>query len=104
LCNEFLHLPQRTEHHRKAGRQKRGDMANPRHDRGLAMQPSARPSIFRHGLSRRNGPLKSTRFYYPAKILELLSTTAMIMIRTPVFHLVRHAARAASPARVRAAQ
>jgi hypothetical protein len=69
---------------------------------GLAMQPFARPSIFRHGLSRRNGPLKSTTFYYPAKIFELLSTTAMVMIRNPVFHLARRAARVAPPACVRA--
>jgi len=45
------------------------------------VQPFAHPSISRHGLSRRDRPLKSTRFYYPAKIFRLLSTTVMTMIR-----------------------
>jgi hypothetical protein len=55
--------------------------ADPPHHRGPAMQRFARPSIFRHRLSRREGPLKSTKFYYPAKIFRLLSNTAMTMIR-----------------------
>ncbi|MER9304956.1 hypothetical protein [Mesorhizobium sp. M0496] len=61
------------------------------------MQPFAPQSIFRHCLSRGNGPLKSTRFYYPAKIFELLSTIAMNMIRNPAFHPARHAGRVARP-------
>ncbi|MEP6563658.1 MAG: hypothetical protein ABJB10_00880, partial [Mesorhizobium sp.] len=52
---------------------------------GPAMQPFARPSIFRHALSRRDGPLKSTKFYYSAKVFWSLSVAAMNMIRTFAF-------------------
>jgi len=71
---------------------------------GPAMQPFAHPSIFRHRLSRGNGPLKSTRFYYPAKVFELLSTAVMIMIRIPAFPPACRAVRVASPVRVQAAK
>jgi hypothetical protein len=68
------------------------------------MQRFARPSIFRHRLSRGNRRLKSTKFYYPAKIFELISTNAMIMIRNPAFHPARHAKQGARPVRMQAAK
>jgi hypothetical protein len=55
--------------------------ADPRWYRRPAMQAIAHPSLSRHGLSHRDGPMKSTKFYYPAKIFRLLSTTVMTMIR-----------------------
>ncbi|MFC3324756.1 hypothetical protein [Mesorhizobium cantuariense] len=88
----------------KAGAKCLANPADPPHRSGPAMQPFARPSIFRHGLSRCNGPLKSTRFYYPAKIFELLSDTAMSMIRIFVFLSDRHAGRVAHPVRMQAAK
>jgi hypothetical protein len=48
--------------------------------------------------------LKSTNFYYPAKIFELLSANAMIMIRTPRLSPDRRAARGAGFARIGAPQ
>jgi hypothetical protein len=59
------------------------------------MQPFAHPSIFRHALSRRDGPLKSTKFYYSAKLFQSLSVTAMNMIRIRFFALDRCAVRTA---------
>jgi hypothetical protein len=103
LRNEFLCLQQGFEHHRKDTKTIALLSSDRPHRSGPAM-PFPRPSIFRHGLSRRNDPFKSTRFYYPAKILELLSTTAMIMIRNLDFHLARHAARVATPVRIQAPQ
>jgi len=50
---------------------KRGQPAAAPPRRDPAMQPFAHPSISRHGLSPCGGPLKSTRFYYPAKIFRL---------------------------------
>jgi hypothetical protein len=77
--------------------------ADPPHRGGPAMQPFARPSIFRHRLSRCNGPFKSTKFYYPAKIFQLISTNAMIMIRNPAFHPAHHAKQGACPVCMQAA-
>ena len=77
----------------------RGD---PLPGQGSAMQPFAHPSIFRHGLSRCDGLLKSTRFYYPAKIFRLLFKTVMTMIRSPVFLSALRALRIAVPARMQA--
>jgi hypothetical protein len=78
--------------------------ADPPHHRGPAMQRFARPSIFRHRLSRREGPLKSTKFYYPAKVFQSLSVTAMNMIRTLVFPPDRRAVRIARPVHMQAAK
>ncbi|WP_156398680.1 hypothetical protein [Mesorhizobium sp. Root102] len=69
---------------------------------GAAMR-FARPSIFRHRLSRGNGPSKSTKFYYPAKIFKLISTNTMIMIRNPASHPARPAKQGARPVFVQAA-
>ncbi|WP_136617987.1 MULTISPECIES: hypothetical protein [Mesorhizobium] len=76
--------------------------ADPPHRSGPAMR-FALPSIFRHRLSRGNGPLKSTKFYYPAKIFELVLTNAMIVIRNPASHLARPAKQGARPVRMQAA-
>ncbi|MBZ9958778.1 hypothetical protein [Mesorhizobium sp. BR1-1-14] len=48
--------------------------------------------------------MKSTNFYYPAKIFELLSANVMIMIRTPPLSPDRRAARVAGLVRMGAPQ
>ncbi|WP_143748348.1 hypothetical protein [Mesorhizobium carmichaelinearum] len=85
LCNEIFYLFRRFEHHRKVDNEMLSKRCGPLHHPGSAMQRFAHPSISRHGLSRRDDPLKSTKFYYPAKIFRLLSTAAMTMIRTLAF-------------------
>jgi hypothetical protein len=64
----------------------------------------AHPSISRHGLSRCDDLLKSTKLYYPAKIFRLLSTAAMTMIRTLVFSPDRRDVRIARAIRMKAPQ
>lgn len=76
------------------------NLANPLRRKRSAMQSFVHPSIFRHGLSRCGGPLKSTRFYYPAKIFQLLFKTVMTMIRALLFYPARHAFRIAVPGRM----
>ena len=85
----------------KAVAQGAADFANPLpcHE---SVQSSAHPSIFRHDLSRCGGPLKSTRFYYPAKIFRLLFKTVMTMIRALISYPDRHAFLVAVPARMQA--
>jgi hypothetical protein len=63
-----------------------------RHECGASMPKRSQFLYFRHPLSCADAPLKSTIFYYPAKLIELLSTAAMIMIRTSTFTAVRVAA------------
>ncbi|MER9332021.1 hypothetical protein [Mesorhizobium sp. M0488] len=92
MRNEFLCLPRRIEHHRKGERstaRQAWPIGRP------AMQPFAHSSIFRHGLSRCGGPSKSTKFYYSAKVFQLLSTTVMTLIRTLVSPADRRAAEIA---------
>ena len=76
--------------------------ADPPWCRGPAMQPFAHPSIFRHVLSRRDGPLKSTKFYYSAKLFCSSLVTAMNMIRTFAFPYDRRAVGTARPDRMQA--
>jgi hypothetical protein len=104
LCNEFLRLPQRIEHHRK------GLEVNCRAARrSVAPERPGNATISAsvHFPTRPVAPqrsLKSTKFYYPAKIFELLSIAAMTTIRISAFHPARHAARVAAAVRVRAPQ
>jgi len=65
------------------------DTPGHRHECDASMRKCSQFLYFRHPLSCADAPLKSTSFYYPAKLIELLSTAAMIMIRTSTFTAVR---------------